>query len=248
MFGTTAIGSLDDQFFCQISAKYPANFSALLWRSDAESGLAWNVLGNVDATLDELAEALRLIESSGVAKQWRNEKLAVRNTDGQRIGRVERGACRALGISAEAVHLVGCNETQQIWIQKRALTKTNDPGKWDTMVGGMISAGDTLESALARETWEEAGITLDSTTNLRWRGRVGINRPNTIDGGVGYVDERIDWFECLVPGDLRPISLDGEVEQFALVERAELKQMLASGAFTLEAAMILVHYVSERPA
>jgi 8-oxo-dGTP pyrophosphatase MutT (NUDIX family) len=32
------------------------------------------------------------------------------------------------------------------------------PGKWDTAVGGHISVGETLETALKREAWEEIGL------------------------------------------------------------------------------------------
>jgi len=27
-----------------------------------------------------------------------------------------------------------------IWVQQRALDKANDPGLWDTLMGGMVSA------------------------------------------------------------------------------------------------------------
>ena len=33
------------------------------------------------------------------------------------------------------------------------------PGKWDTAVGGHISVGETLETTLKREAYEEIGLT-----------------------------------------------------------------------------------------
>ena len=40
-------------------------------------------------------------------------------------------------------------------------TRSIDPGLWDNLVGGMVPAGETLEQALEREAWEEAGLALD---------------------------------------------------------------------------------------
>ncbi|NCB08542.1 MAG: NUDIX domain-containing protein [Bacteroidia bacterium] len=45
-----------------------------------------------------------------------------------------------------------------ILLQKRPLLKLIQPGKWDTAVGGHISAGETLEQALQKEAFEEIGL------------------------------------------------------------------------------------------
>ncbi len=46
-----------------------------------------------------------------------------------------------------------------IFLQKRAITKKIQPGKWDTAVGGHVDPGENIERALARETFEEIGVT-----------------------------------------------------------------------------------------
>ena len=43
-------------------------------------------------------------------------------------------------------------------MQKRALTKDVQPGKWDTSVGGHINSGEDVKAALRREALEELGI------------------------------------------------------------------------------------------
>jgi len=57
------------------------------------------------------------------------------------------------------VHLHVFNKNGQLYLQKRALSKDLYPGKWDTSVGGHISTGEEVLTALKRETEEELGFT-----------------------------------------------------------------------------------------
>jgi isopentenyldiphosphate isomerase len=57
------------------------------------------------------------------------------------------------------VHLHVLNRQKHIYLQKRPLDKLVQPGKWDTAVGGHISLGETIETALRRESYEEIGLT-----------------------------------------------------------------------------------------
>jgi isopentenyldiphosphate isomerase len=56
------------------------------------------------------------------------------------------------------VHLHVLNPNKNILLQKRPMSKQIQPGKWDTSVGGHISAGETLEKALQKEAFEEIGL------------------------------------------------------------------------------------------
>lgn len=202
-----------------------------------EEQSGWHLmLGQSDVTtcLSELANLLR---HSGLAGAWRNEQLAVRDELGTQIGTIERAAVRPLGIATLAVHLVGQTTNGRFWVQQRALNKPNDPGKWDTLMGGMVSAGDTVETALERETWEEAGLRMDDLENLRYGGRQNNVRPSS-DGAAGYMQESIEWFTCTVPDGLTPNNQDGEVAQFALMNEAQLLAAMQRGEFTIEAALI----------
>ena len=197
----------------------------------------WHLmLGQSDVTscLNRLANLLR---DAGLAGAWRNEQLAVRNEQGVQIGTIERGAVRPLGIATLAVHLVGQATDGRFWVQQRALNKPNDPGKWDTLMGGMVSAEDSVETALQRETWEEAGLHVAELQNLSYGGRQSNCRPSG-DGCAGYMQEFIEWFICTVPDGLTPNNQDGEVAQFALMDKAQVIAAIQRGEFTLEAALI----------
>jgi 8-oxo-dGTP pyrophosphatase MutT (NUDIX family) len=63
--------------------------------------------------------------------------------------------------TATAGGLIGLSADGRYWVQQRSLTKPNAPGLWDTLMGGMIPACDSIAQALQRETWEEAGLKLE---------------------------------------------------------------------------------------
>ena len=203
-----------------------------------EEQSGWHLmLGQSDVTtsLNKLANLLR---NAGLAGAWRSEQLAVRDELGTQVGTIERGAVRPLGIATLAVHLVGQTTDGRFWVQQRALNKPNDPGKWDTLMGGMVSSDDTVETALERETWEEAGLHITELKELRHGGLKCNCRPSS-DGAAGYMQEFIEWYVATVPDGLIPINQDGEVAQFALMDEAQLLAAMQRGDFTLEAALIM---------
>lgn len=58
----------------------------------------------------------------------------------------------------QAVHLLVFNRRGELYLQKRALTKDVQPGKWDSSVGGHMQPGETPLQAVLRETAEELGL------------------------------------------------------------------------------------------
>jgi isopentenyldiphosphate isomerase/intracellular septation protein A len=87
------------------------------------------------------------------------EWLPLVNEQGGIIGKAPRSAChRGEKLLHPVVHLHVLNKQKHIYLQKRPMNKLVQPGKWDTAVGGHISAGENLETALKREAWEEIGL------------------------------------------------------------------------------------------
>jgi 8-oxo-dGTP pyrophosphatase MutT (NUDIX family) len=203
----------------------------------------WHLDVPPDAATPALNALANALNEAGRCGPWRNEQLAVCNPEGEIIGTVERGAVRVLGITTRAVHLVGMAPDGQMWVQKRSQDKPNNPGMWDTLMGGMVSAADTLPEALARETWEEAGLRIADLTGLRQGGHVDFCRPSREGGGVGYMVERIDWFCADVPAGVEPLNQDGEVERFELWSLDTVRQQVAMDAFTLEAGLVIAGYL-----
>jgi isopentenyldiphosphate isomerase len=73
------------------------------------------------------------------------------------------------------VHMQVINNNKAVLLQKRPASKLIQPNKWDTAVGGHISAGETLEEALRKEAFEEIGLKDFSAKLLkiyRWESEV----------------------------------------------------------------------------
>lgn len=234
------VGSVEDDFFLPLFQQPGSRATQWLQRETVDDASRWRLLGEATQTLAELALALREAGIGRVAQQWRDELLAVPDAHGRPVASVERGLVRPLGISTRAVHLVGLATDGRHWVQQRSFDKAHDPGRWDTLMGGMVSAADSLESALKRETWEEAGLHIDALQDLRYGGRVTLRKPSASGPDDGYVVEDVDWFVATVPDGVAPRNQDGEVLQFCLLDRAELLTQLERDEFTTEAALILL--------
>ncbi len=78
---------------------------------------------------------------------------------GRPVGSAERAACHGNPALIHAVvHLHVLDRMGRLYLQRRALSKDTNPGRWDTSVGGHVSADEPVTDALAREAREELGI------------------------------------------------------------------------------------------
>jgi len=189
-----------------------------------------------------LAAAARALHDAGFVRGWRGEALPVRaQADPTPVALVERAACRALGITTIAVHLNAFTAGGDLVIARRAAHKQIDPGRWDTLVGGMVAAGESEEQTLAREALEEAGLDLALLAPVRG-GRLHVRRRVP----EGYQSEIVQVFDALIPQGTRFANRDGEV---AAIERRHPQALLAAIAadqLTLEAALATLDALARR--
>ncbi|MEI7503444.1 MAG: NUDIX domain-containing protein [Paludibacter sp.] len=79
---------------------------------------------------------------------------------GEVIGKATRQECHSGSFLLHpVVHLHVFNSVGELYLQKRAMNKDIQPGKWDTSVGGHVDYGEEINHALKREVSEELGIT-----------------------------------------------------------------------------------------
>ena len=88
------------------------------------------------------------------------ELFPVVDENGNVTGRASRQECHSGSkLLHPVVHLHFFNLQGELYLQKRAMHKDIQPGKWDTAVGGHVDYGEAVEAALLREAREELGLT-----------------------------------------------------------------------------------------
>ena len=217
----------------------------------ADAGLGFHVesehlvLHDDGLTLESRTEVLNdtahWLRDQGLIRGWRNELLAVvADVMQPPVARIERAACRALGLTTFAVHLNAWSG-DDLWLARRAAHKAIDPGLWDTLVGGMVTANESERVALDREAFEEAGLVL-GRYNPQPHRRVHVWRPVP----EGYQSEVIRSFDVALPRDVQPVNHDGEVDH---IERRSVDSALDAidaSELTPEAALITLESLARR--
>ena len=88
------------------------------------------------------------------------EYFPVVEPSGLVIGRSTRTWCHSGAKPLHPViHIHIIDRFSRIYLQKRAMWKDIQPGKWDTAVGGHVSYGEGILEAVYREASEELGFT-----------------------------------------------------------------------------------------
>lgn len=89
-----------------------------------------------------------------------DEVLPVVDVQGRVVGSATRRECHSRSnILHPVVHLHLIRSDGALFLQLRPMSKFVQPGKWDTAVGGHVDFGESIDSALLRETQEELGLT-----------------------------------------------------------------------------------------
>lgn len=76
------------------------------------------------------------------------------------IGRDTRAEVHRLGLRHRSVHLLVFDSTGRVFLQKRSMSKDENPGQWDTSVAGHVDSGESYDQCVIREAAEELGIHL----------------------------------------------------------------------------------------
>jgi ribosomal protein L11 methyltransferase len=138
---------------------------------------------------------------------------------GRIVGRAPRALChRTPSLLHRAAHVIVTDGAGRIYLQKRALAKDIQPGKWDTSVGGHLDAGEDFEAGARREMREELGLAGELRPLYRYLWRTARE------------SELVETFLHVAQAEpaIRPEEID-EGRWFALAEAAALVE---SGAAT----------------
>ena len=87
------------------------------------------------------------------------ELLDVVDENDRVIGVEKRGEIHARGLMHRAVHILVFNSRGDLFLQKRSMSKDENPGLWDSSAAGHVDSGEDYLECARREIAEELGIT-----------------------------------------------------------------------------------------
>ena len=214
---------------------------------DQDGALLWNAAHEPPAHRSaQLQMALLHLRDQGYVQGWRDEAFCfwpdadpIPDLQQAAFLQIERAGFRFLGMMSHAVHINGFTPNGRMWCGQRSAGKATDPGMWDNVTAGGLSAGETLASCARRELWEEAGYRLPAPQQLIPAGRVRISRATP----TGWHDEMLHVFNLALPADFVPCNQDGEVQSFACLSAPEVMAHISAGQFTADAALAIAQGV-----
>jgi isopentenyldiphosphate isomerase len=156
----------------------------------------------------------RQIIDSLKGRYMQKEMLEVVNEKGETIKSLPRSEIHGNpALLHRVVHVLVFNENGELFLQKRSMNKDVAPGRWDTSVGGHVSAGETLDEAMKREMEEELGIAVCATKFLytyihsnEFESELVYTYSCIYNGAIHFQQDEID--------EVRPWSLDEIRENF----------------------------------
>src|SRR5260370_15904158 len=87
------------------------------------------------------------------------ERVQIVDAENRPTGSVTRREMRAKGLIHRSTYILVFNSKDEIFVQKRTLTKDVYPGYWDPCTGGVVLENETYEDGALRELEEEMGVT-----------------------------------------------------------------------------------------
>ncbi len=87
-----------------------------------------------------------------------SELFDVVDSEDRVVGQATRGEVHAKGLLHRSVHILVFNSRGELFLQKRAMTKDENPGYWDSSAAGHVNAGEEYRTSAQRELMEELGI------------------------------------------------------------------------------------------
>jgi isopentenyldiphosphate isomerase len=123
----------------------------------------------------------------------------------------------------KVVHLIVLDLQGRFLLQKRALSKDIQPGKWDTSVGGHVGMGEIPFQALVREAYEELFIPQDVVAESKFLYSYRMRSAKEY--------ESVDTF-LLRTGHMGFRFQESEIDEIRFWSVEELEQNLGRGCFT----------------
>ena len=185
-------------------------------------------LDNAPARTTAMAFVAGQLRAEELLTAWRDELYCVARELGDPPWfLLERAAARYFGVHTHAVHgncLVKAHGKLHLWFARRSTGKAIDPGMLDNLVGGGLAADTSVAETLAKEAWEEAGISAATARTAAACGKLHVRR----DQPDGLHWETIFVYDIGLPMAFKPVNQDGEAVGHRLVTLDNAARLIAS--------------------
>ena len=153
-----------------------------------------------------------------------SEILDVVNELDEVIGRAERDEVHRIGLVCRLAYVCFYTADREIILQKRSMTKKNDPGKLTTTVSGHVASGQNYLEAAVRETQEETGVEVKADDLVD----MGVVRADYVQGD--YLSNAMrGLFAYEFSGNISDLKVeDGDGAGFVSLPIEELQKQLDS--------------------
>ena len=160
--------------------------------------------------------------------QTSQELLDVVDEKDRVTGVKTRGEIHALGLMHRAVHILVFNNNGELFVQKRSMSKDNNPGLWDSSAAGHVDSGEDYYDCAVRELGEELGISV--TTPLEQLFRLAASRITDMEHCIVY--------RYISDG---PFELEAEeIDEGAWISDTEMDRRVSEDDPTQTRALLLI--------
>lgn len=123
------------------------------------------------------------------------------------VGQRTRADVHRLGLRHRSVHLLVFDSNARVFLQKRSMSKDENPGQWDSSVAGHVDSGETYDACVVREAAEEIGLKLAVAPERLFKFDADIDTGmefcwiyHTVAAGPFVLNEdeieQARWFDC----------------------------------------------------
>ena len=161
-----------------------------------------------------------------------DEIVLIVDEQNQEVAQVSRRVMREGGLIHRACYILVFNRSQEIFVQKRTMSKDIYPGYLDVATGGVVLAGEPYELSAKRELAEELGVRKATLTpHFDFYHEADNNR---VWGRV---------FSCMAEGPF--VLQPEEVEDGFFLGLDAVQAMAATEQFAPDGLMVLKRFMAD---
>lgn len=246
--GKTALGYLTSYIakFFEKELGITVNHDSNTVKIDAN----YDTLSKRDELFRGIAEKWKLMDvfELDLKHGWRDELYTVYSPTSTPYMHIERAFSVLIGVITYGVHINGYvsdGETLKMWIPRRSPTKPTYPGMLDNMVAGGLGYPYGIWETVVKECLEEAGLNQQFVESHTKSTGVMLYMYRPDNQTIDRVQPEVEYiFDIKFPDELvKPYPVDGEAEDFQLMEIKEVLQRLRNGEFKPNCGLVVVDFL-----